>query len=64
MKKSTSGLTLIIAGIAMNLVGRLFKDWGTDSLFVAGFALVWMFASVVLIIFGLLWLIVGLVRKG
>ena len=61
MSKKTSGMILIFVGVAMNALGQMLV--GSSSLAKAGFVMLWMFASAVLVLFGLFRLIVGLVRK-
>ena len=62
MNKTQSGLALIVVGITMNTIGRLFSR--TADLFGAGVQAIWMFASVVLVLFGVFRLVVGLSAKN
>ena len=66
MNKIQSGLILIVAGIGLNVLGRLLipVTRPNPSVVVASLMAIWMVASLVLVLFGLFRLIVGLVTKN
>ncbi len=66
MSKVQSGLVLIGVGVAMNLLGRLFLTVvrSLSNLLLTGLMAFWMFASVVVALFGLFRLVVGLVSRN
>jgi hypothetical protein len=65
MNTIQSGLIFIVAGIVMNLLGRLIipATRANPNVVTASFMAVWMIASVVLVLFGLFRLVVGLVAR-
>jgi hypothetical protein len=65
MSKVQSGLIFIVAGIVLNLLGRLIipATRSNPDVVIATLMAVWMFASVVLVLFGIFRFIVGLATK-
>lgn len=65
MKKIRTGLIFIVAGIVMNVVGRVIisANQATPNVVGAGLMAVWMIASIVLVLFGVFQLVVGFVSK-
>ncbi|HEX8835116.1 MAG TPA: hypothetical protein VF719_12985 [Abditibacteriaceae bacterium] len=66
MNKIKNGLIIIVAGILLNLLGRLIipVTRANPNAVVASLMAIWMIASVVLVLFGLFRVIVGLVTKN
>jgi len=65
MNNVRSGLILIVSGVVLNLLGRavILVTGHHTGLVMAALMAVWMFASVVIVLFGCFRLIVGLVTK-
>lgn len=65
MTRVQSGALLLAVGVGLNFVGRFYTDAMNSRTGVgwAGFAFLIMFASVVIGLFGLVRLIMGLVKK-
>lgn len=66
MRRWQSGLLLIGVGIALNVLGRLVINMVGEhtSLVLAGMMFILMLGSVVIVLFGVIRLIVGLITKS